>query len=111
MGEKLREQPKEPSAKPSAKPESPTLTPVEGIWAAVKYAEGTYTGKIIKVVAGSKEGTYRITVRWDGGNDPDDIFDFPDPEEGIVLSESEDGISNAYDEESSAGESVATLTK
>ena len=95
--EKLREYSKEPSAKPSAKPESSTLTPVEGIWAAVKYTEGTYTGKIVKVAEGSKEGTYKITVRW-GSNDPDDIFDYPDPEEGIVLSENEDGIAAADDE-------------
>ena len=64
----------------------------------MKYTEGTYTGKIIKVVEGSKEGTYKITVRWDGSNDPDDIFDYPDPEEGIVLSENEDGIAAADDE-------------
>ena len=62
--------------------------------------EGTYTGMIVKVVEGAKSGTYEITIKWEGCNNLDDIFDFLDPEEGVALYDSKDGIAVANSSES-----------
>ena len=76
----------------SATATASTIVPKEGMCVAVKYEEGTYTGKIVKVT--ESDNSHKILVSWDC-DDPDDEFIFPDPEDGIVLMNNEQGIIQA----------------